>query len=316
MRSASRAIAAFFPAGLLAAGCAPVGGPHASAARAEVPRAAAATSYHFMRNATARLDYAGRTFLLDPMLSPKGALPSFAGIAPNPTVELPMPVRDILLGIDGVIVGHMHPDHFDAAAGAALPKAIPILTPANSAAIDPTRPSETTSSFAAQLGAYGFTNVATIGDAGTTFLGVTVFKEFGAHGTGIAGELLGGINGIVLKADGHPTIYWTGDTILDEEGRIEAILAEHRPDIVIAHTGGALIKALSSDPILMDERQALALFRAAARYNPKVRIVAVHMNALDHCFTTRETLGKAISALPADLRARITLPRDGERLDF
>jgi L-ascorbate metabolism protein UlaG (beta-lactamase superfamily) len=269
-----------------------------------------------MRNATARLDYAGRTFLLDPMLSPKGALPSFAGIAPNPTVELPLPVGDILAGIDGVIVGHMHPDHFDAAAGAALPKSIPILTPDNAAAADPARPAETTSSFAAQLAAYGFTNVATIGDEGTTFLGVTAYQEFGAHGTGLAGELLGGINGIVLKAEGHPTIYWTGDTILDAEGRIEAILAEHRPDIVIAHTGGALVKALSPDPILMDEQQALTLFRAAMRYNPRVRIVAVHMNALDHCFTTRETLGKAIATLPADLRARIVLPREGERIAF
>ncbi|PLK22816.1 hypothetical protein C0V72_13010 [Porphyrobacter sp. TH134] len=298
-----------------ASGCAPAVQDADPAARtaAEAP---AANTYHFMRNATARLDYAGQTFLLDPMLSAKGALPSFAGIAPNPTLELPVPVADIIADVDGVIVSHLHPDHFDPAAAQALPKAIPILTPSNQAAIDPANAAETTQSFAAQLAAYGFTNVATIGDRGTSFRGVTVTQEFGAHGTGLAGQLLGGVNGIVLKAPGQPTIYWTGDTILDAEGRIEAILARYKPDIIIAHTGGAMVKALSPDPILMNEAQALALFRAADRYNPKVRIVAVHMNALDHCFTTRESLAKAVAGLPEGLRRRIDIPEEGQRISF
>ena len=60
-----------------------------------------ATTYHFIRNATARLEYGGKTFLLDPMLSDKGQLPAFAGIAPNPTVALPIPAQDIVARIDG-----------------------------------------------------------------------------------------------------------------------------------------------------------------------------------------------------------------------
>ncbi|MEM7643627.1 MAG: MBL fold metallo-hydrolase [Pseudomonadota bacterium] len=74
--------------------------------------------YHFMRNATARLTYGGKTFLLDPTLSAKGALPSFAGIAPNPTAELPIPAEEIVNGIDIVIISHLHGDHFDGAAAA------------------------------------------------------------------------------------------------------------------------------------------------------------------------------------------------------
>lgn len=66
---------------------------------------------------------------------------------------------------------------------------------------------------------------------------------------------------IVLKTQVIPTIYCIGDPIIEAEGRIEATLAEHRRDVVIAHTGGYRVKVLSPDPILLHERQAIALFR-------------------------------------------------------
>lgn len=46
-----------------------------------------------IRNATQIIQYAGKTFLIDPLLAPKGSYPGFAGTARaeirNPTVELP-----------------------------------------------------------------------------------------------------------------------------------------------------------------------------------------------------------------------------------
>jgi len=42
-----------------------------------------------IRNATMKLTYAGKTILTDPMLSAKNAYDPFAGVARNPTVELP-----------------------------------------------------------------------------------------------------------------------------------------------------------------------------------------------------------------------------------
>ncbi|MEM9809454.1 MAG: MBL fold metallo-hydrolase [Cyanobacteria bacterium P01_D01_bin.56] len=79
-------------------------------------------SYDFFRNVTAKLTYSGQTLLLDPMLSKKGALPSFAGIVANPTIDLPVEVESILEGVDAVLVSHMHVDHFDAAAAEQLAK--------------------------------------------------------------------------------------------------------------------------------------------------------------------------------------------------
>ena len=61
-----------------------------------------------IRNATMRLEYAGQMLLLDPFFAPKHSLPSFAGVSPNPTVELPMPIQDIIKDIDACLVSHLH----------------------------------------------------------------------------------------------------------------------------------------------------------------------------------------------------------------
>jgi L-ascorbate metabolism protein UlaG (beta-lactamase superfamily) len=53
-----------------------------------------------VRNATLLIEYAGKRILVDPMLSPKGAIESWAGIQRNPTVELKMPAEEIVKGVD------------------------------------------------------------------------------------------------------------------------------------------------------------------------------------------------------------------------
>ncbi|MEM6850275.1 MAG: MBL fold metallo-hydrolase [Pseudomonadota bacterium] len=304
--------AAFALATCLSACEQPVGGDALGAAEPQE------TTYTFYRNATAKLSYAGNTYLLDPMLSDKGTLPSFAGIAPNPTVELPVAIEEIVSDIDAVIVGHMHVDHFDPAAAAALDKSIQIITPLNKAPVDPRDPENTTMFFADQLRGYGFENVLTIGkgDGGTSISvdGVTFTQEFALHGRGVLRQLMGGVNGIVLEADGAPTVYWTGDTVLDEEGRVEAILKSYAPDIIIAHTGGAVVGAISPDPLMMDEAQAVAFITAAKDANPSVQIVAVHMGALDHCFTTKPALRAALDE--AGLADGVSIPGEGDVVSF
>lgn len=274
--------------------------------------------YHFYRNASAKLTYAGLTILLDPMLSPKGALPSFAGIASNPTVELPVPIAEIIDGIDAVIVSHLHEDHFDDAAARALPKDIPILTPHNASDVTIGDPS-TRTMFKAQIEAKGFTNVREIarGETGsTTFRGITLHQVYGRHGKGSIGDVLGNVNGIVLQAPGEPTIYWAGDTVLDDDGEIEAVLSRFKPDIVIAHTGGPLIEAFSPEILLMDADQGLRFFNMAANANPNVQAIAVHMEALDHCFSTRANLKTALQTSTSKLPKRLVIPGDGDVVSF
>lgn len=82
-----------------------------------------------IRNATLHITFGGKTFLVDPMLAPKGAYPGFAGTARaeirNPTVELPVDI-DTLLNVDALIVTHLHEDHWDEVAARVVPKDKPI----------------------------------------------------------------------------------------------------------------------------------------------------------------------------------------------
>ena len=80
-----------------------------------------------IRNATLRLETAGQIVLIDPMLGERHTLPSFAGIEPNPTVNLPVPQGAVLDGVTLLVVSHLHPDHLDPAAVQALPKDLPLL---------------------------------------------------------------------------------------------------------------------------------------------------------------------------------------------
>lgn len=276
------------------------------------------TTYQFYRNATAKLTYAGTTFLLDPMLSEKGALPSFAGIEANPTVDLPTSIDDVISGIDAVIVSHLHGDHFDGTAAEVLDKSLPILTPRNGAPSDKSKPDELTP-FADSLRGHGFENVTEIGSDTSdhiTFRGITIRQVFALHGKGDLGRMMGGVNGLILQAEGHPTLYWAGDTILDDENEVAAILKRYAPDLIIAHTGGPIIEALSPDLLLMDAAEATQFIDLAFGANSNAQIIAIHMDALDHCFSTRSMLADALAELEPAKRKRVHIPNDGETLTF
>lgn len=270
-------------------------------------------TYRFYRNATAKLTYAGLTLLLDPMLSKKGELPSFAGIEPNPTVELPVATDQIIEGIDAVIVSHLHEDHFDDAAAAILDKDIPLISPRNEAPVTISDPSVKIS-HKQRLVDYGFTDVREMdadGEGSITFEGVTMTQVWALHGRGHVGDLMGGVNGIILSAPGMPTIYWAGDTIFNAD-EFEPILATYKPDVVIAHTGGPLIEALSPEILLMDAAEGVEFAKMANRYNPDVQIIAIHMEALDHCFSTRPDLRLAVDSLDQSIGERFMIPSDGD----
>jgi L-ascorbate metabolism protein UlaG (beta-lactamase superfamily) len=243
-----------------------------------------------LRNATLRLTYGGREVLIDPCLGSRGSLPSFAGIAANPTVGLPASADAILDGVELAIVSHLHPDHFDAAAEAALPKQIPVFC----------QPADLET-----MAAKGFTGV-------TALAGEAAWKELslrrtaGQHGTGEILKQMGPVMGFVLRAQGEPAVYWTGDTVLTSD-IIDAV-AHEKPDVIVTHSGGAMLGATL---LIMDDAQTIALSQKSGA----AVIVAVHMEALDHCTITRAGLRAAANAAGI-AESRLVIPADGEGIDL
>jgi len=245
-----------------------------------------------IRNATLKITYANQTILADPMLSVKGAFDPFAGNARNPTVELPIAVEHILAGLGCVMVSHPHPDHFDIVAQESLPKGLPVFC----------QPGDES-----MLTTAGFQQVTPIENA-HTWQGITLTRTGGQHGMGPVLERMGQVSGFIFQASGEPTIYWVGDTIWCDA--VEIAIANFKPDIIITNSGGAKVPGYDS-LILMDEAQTLTTVKAS----DTATVVAVHLEALDHCAVTRQSLRQAADEAGI-APTRLIIPSDGEILSF
>ncbi|HMM60953.1 MAG TPA: MBL fold metallo-hydrolase [Candidatus Rifleibacterium sp.] len=247
----------------------------------------AGVKIQLIRNATMKLTYGGKTFLTDPMLSQKGEIRSFAGIASNPTVELPVSSADILSGIDAVLVSHLHPDHYHRASEQAvlLPKPL-FCQPADAAAISKD----------------GFGQVIPV-DSTVEWEKITITRVGGKHGSDAILEKMGAVSGFVFQAPNLPTVYWAGDTVWCDE--VAATIKSFKPQIIITHSGGATIPGFA--PILMNAQQTIK----TALSSPESTIVAIHLEALDHCTVGQKELQTAATAAGID-PARLVIPQDGE----
>jgi L-ascorbate metabolism protein UlaG (beta-lactamase superfamily) len=248
-----------------------------------------------IRSATLTLDFAGRRLLIDPDFAPRHARPPLAGRSPNPLVDLPLPPETILAGVEAALVSHLHRDHFDATAQAALPKALPVFCqPGDEAAIRD----------------LGFQRVTPVAE-GLAWRGVTITRVAGHHGAGEVEAIMGRVSGFVLAAPGEPTLYWAGDTILCAE--VRAAIARFVPAAIVIHACGAAWPDSTGRraPIVMDAAEAIEVCRLA----PTGRVIAVHMDAFDHGTVSRAELrARARAAGVAD--DHLLIPADGEIIEL
>jgi hypothetical protein len=86
---------------------------------------------------------------------------------------------------------------------------------------------------------------------------------------------------------------------------VEDAIALYKPDIIIAHTGGAV---LANNKILMDAEEAITVVKHAPA---TATIVAIHMESLDHCTVTRKALRELATKEGIDA-AKLIIPENGD----
>jgi L-ascorbate metabolism protein UlaG (beta-lactamase superfamily) len=293
-------IAAGAACAFLLAGCA--GSLAAKPAGGERPAAAANTvKFTQVRNAAIKVQYAGTTFLIDPMLAPKGAYQGFPGTVNsqlrNPLVDLPMPLSEVIKA-DAVIVTHVqHYDHWDDEARRVLPKNMPIFAQSEEDA--------------ESIRQDGFTDVRVL-TTRVNFHGTFLSKTAGQHGSDAMlagrGKRLGKSSGVVFERPGYKTVYVAGDTTWNRF--VENAIAQYRPDVMIINACYGQLVGYEGSFIMGKED----LYRAYQAL-PKATIVASHMDALAHCTQTRRDLREYIADKGMNPQ-RVLVPPDGESYSF
>lgn len=244
-----------------------------------------------LRNATTLLTLGEHSLLVDPMLSAPGAMPGFkmfgGGRRRNPLVPLPAAATEALERATAVILTHEHPDHFDRA-GLAWVKERGLRVYTNG--ID--APSLRRKGLDVHL-------------LETGVLGLEVETVRSRHGRGLLGWMLGPVAGYYLAHPGEPSVYLLGDSILTENV-LEAV-ERLQPDVILAPAGSANM-GLGGD-ILFSVDELMELTRRA-----RGQVVFNHLEALDHCPTTRAGLRQRL--VDEGFANRTFVPEDGETLVF
>ncbi len=245
-----------------------------------------------IRHATLQIELAGQSILIDPLLAEAHTLQSLTfgtSAATNPTVPLPCPI-DELLHPDMIVATHSHFDHFDAVAAARLPKQLPLICQ------PPDQPSFQKANFTHVL------PIATSAEVN----GLHFTRTGGKHGRGLLGNLMGAVSGFIINPPREPLLYIAGDTVWN--ATVQAVLEQYHPDIIVLNAGAAQFNI--GAPITMTAADVINVGRAA----PQAHIVAVHMEAVNHCRLQRRPLADQLTR--AGLIDHVAIPADGETLSW
>lgn len=260
---------------------------------------------HQLRNATMVVEVGEHRLLVDPMLGPRKNLPPFTlfRYPPkwNPLVELPDHSSRWLSGLTACLITHsqalglrilQHSDHLDGAGERFLREgSIPVVCP------------EKDATYLKRLGLS--VQWGLVPWQRTRFLGGHVTAIPATHGYGWIRKLMANGAGFFLEFSAEPSLYISGDTVFTPQ--VESALRELRPDVSVVAAGAARLDL--GRELLMNRADILRFVRAAPG-----RVIANHLEALNHCPTTRVELREWLEG--EGLSEKVQIPGDGESLSF
>lgn len=247
-----------------------------------------------LRHATLVLTLGELRFLVDPMLADQGSMDPIADTPnprPNPLVALPFQpqqMQTLLDGVHAVLITHRHRDHWDDRAAEWLDRSLPIFCQPQDAEF---------------ILAQGFSMVYPV-DVSVIWHDVQITRTGGKHGRGALAKRMGPVSGYFLRAVEEPSVYIAGDTVWCSE--VSQLLRHERPEVVVVNAGAA--QFLQGGPITMDLKDV----QRVRRTSPAAHLVAVHMEAINHCVLSRSELKQGLRTT-GDL-GRTVIPADGDQL--
>lgn len=252
-----------------------------------------------LRNATVVIEYDQHVILVDPMFAPKGAIPPLKYVGKqrrrNPLVELPENADRILERVTHCLITHCQKGHFDHLDRAAVKwlrnREIPILC------------MEGDSEYLSKKGLKVLPLKAD--NAQQPFLEGSVTPVPCLHGRGVVGKFMAHGYGYFIQWPGEPSLYLAGDTIFTPQ--VEHCLSTYRPDVSVLPAGGANFDL--GGEIIMGAGDMLTASQISTG-----KVIANHLEALDHCPVTRKQLMDLRKR--EKLEDRLLIPEDGETLCF
>ncbi len=258
---------------------------------------------HHIRNATFIIESKDRYILIDPMLSKKGELPPFSVLKhkaqKNPIVDLPSGTSTLLDKVTHALITHsqtfgikalQHTDHLDI-------KGEEFLKSQNIPVVTVKKDEE-------YLKKYDLNVVDAIEYwEEKSFLDGKIVSIPAKHGHGWIHKLMANGAGYFIDLLDEPSIYICGDTVLTAD--VKKAIKEFQPDIVVVAAGNASLDI--GQALLMNIDEVIELVNLAPN-----KVVANHMEALNHCGVTRDIL--ALRLKDEGLFDKVFIPNDGDMI--
>lgn len=249
---------------------------------------------HQLRNATIVIESGGNFILVDPLL---GKSRSFVPIAffrfkpkRNPLVDLPAVSEKLLTKVNYCLITHLHPDHIDKAGRDFLKEnQIPVICGRT---------------HTVQLKKWGLNVVQEMDYQETiNFLNGKLTATPAVHGYGWVKKPMGSVYGFVWQAPDDKTIYLSADTIYTDD--VKKVLLTYQPDLAVLACGSAQFDI--GKPLLMTMDDIVRFIQDAPN-----KVFANHMEAINHCPTTRQQLKLRLAK--ENLLEKTFIPTDGDSI--